>query len=200
MKIIKIAPSFNGTNSYILYNESFMQGVVIDPDDYDTVVSTAKKHGVEIVACLLTHGHFDHIGGVCRLQKDGVKVYISNGDKEMLSTDQNLGYLFGVSVDKCYPDFTFNDGDTLDIAGVKLFVMVTPGHTKGSACFVTENAIFTGDTLFYLSIGRTDLGGDERQMAESLNRLKNLDGEWVLYCGHGRATTLDYEKKYNPYL
>jgi glyoxylase-like metal-dependent hydrolase (beta-lactamase superfamily II) len=118
----------------------------------------------------------------------------------MLSTDKNLGYLFGVSVDKCYPDFTFNDGDTLDIAGVKLSVMVTPGHTNGSACFVTENAVFTGDTLFYLSIGRTDLGGNDKQMAESLSRLKNLNGEWVLYCGHGRATTLDYEKKYNPYL
>ena len=200
MKIVKVRPSINGTNSYILYNESNMQGLVIDPDDYFAVTETANKQGVKLVACLLTHGHFDHIGGVSRLQKDGVKVYISNADKDMLSTDANYGYYFGVSVDKCTADFTFNDGDILDIAGIKIKVMVLSGHTLGSACFVVENAMFTGDTIFYLSIGRVDIGGDEMLMQQSLDRLKNMEGDFVLYSGHGRATTLEYEKKYNPYL
>lgn len=180
------------TNCYIVRNREDAC-VVIDPGfEPDTVLAQVKSLGLNVEAILLTHGHFDHVGGVQAItQAQSCPVYMAPED---LKLPAFLTRPLGPTIDVA-------GGDVLDLAGVQFRVLHTPGHTQGSVCYLTDNALFSGDTLFAGSCGRTDLyGGDMVQMQQSLARLDALDFHGHVFPGHGPKTTLAEERAYNPYL
>ncbi len=182
------------TNCYILHDDASKTCVVIDPGyDAGFVLDKLDSLGLTLEAILLTHGHFDHVGAVKELAAEtGCKVYLHPDDLSMPPM-MTAGKL-------CYTD-TYAEGSQLNLAGLSIGVLHTPGHTPGSVCLICGNCIFSGDTLFQGSCGRTDLpGGDWAAITRSLNRLARLEGNFWVYPGHGGSTTLRDEKKYNPYL
>ena len=182
------------TNCYIVWGDEYPDCVVIDPgSEAHKILSAAQQLGKKIAAILLTHGHFDHVGAVRELSvQTGCPVWLCAQDT-VLPEQLTAGKLF-------YTD-TYGEGDTLTPAGLTFSVWHTPGHTPGSVCLTCGQALFTGDTLFAGSCGRTDLpGGNWAQMTQSLSRLSALQTDYAIYPGHGEATTLLAEKRYNPYL
>lgn len=198
MKLYHLQSGPLRVNTYFLVNDD-NQAIVIDGgENYKKVKQTESDFGFTIKAVLLTHAHFDHAGNAKKLQDDGAKVYISKLDAPKLLNEDNLSGDFGRKFDYLTADFTFSDGDLLDVCGIKIKVIATPGHTDGSVCFVVDNAIFTGDTLFDGSVGRTDFKtGNRQDMINSIKKLFNLDGDYSVYPGHDTFTTLDYQRKYN---
>ena len=182
------------TNTYLVWEENSPTCVVIDPGyEPDTILDEAKKLGKEIAAVLLTHGHFDHVGGVKELAAEtGCPVYLHEAELSM-PPQMTAGPLFYTN--------TYGEGDFVEAAGLSFKVLHTPGHTPGSVCLLCENAMFSGDTLFWGSCGRTDLpGGSWATIRKSLLRLADLSGDYNVYPGHGDATTLSFERKMNPYM
>ena len=182
------------TNTYLVWEETSPTCVVIDPGyEPDTILDEAKKLGKEITAVLLTHGHFDHVGGVRELAAEtGCPVYLHEAELSM-PPQMTAGPLFYTN--------TYGEGDFVEAAGLSFKVLHTPGHTPGSVCLLCENAMFSGDTLFWGSCGRTDLpGGSWATIRKSLLRLAALSGDYDVYPGHGDATTLSFERKMNPYM
>ena len=182
------------TNCYILHQEGNRDCLVIDPGyEPEIILSYLSEKGLTLQAILLTHGHFDHVGAVRELAaQTDCRVYINPKD---LSLPPML------TAGPLYYTHTYGEGDLLNIAGISFRVLETPGHTPGSVCLITDNNLFSGDTLFRGSCGRTDLpGGDHRAMTESLKRLAALREDYNVYPGHGSNTTLAREQKTNPYL
>ena len=182
------------TNCYFVWGENSDTCVVIDPGfEPETVLLMAGRLGKKIQAILLTHGHFDHVGGVKQIaEATGCDVYLCPHELEM-PQQWTAGEL--------YHTHTYGEGDTLSMAGIALRVLHTPGHTPGSVCLAMEEHLFSGDTLFQSSCGRTDLpGGSWDRIRNSLKRLATLEKDYTVYPGHGPATTLAEEKKYNPYM
>ena len=198
MKIYHLQSGPLRVNSYFLVNNE-NQAIVIDSgENYKKIKQTEQQLGVKIEAVLLTHAHFDHSGNAKKLQDDGAKIYISKLDAPKLLNEDNLSGDFGRSFDYVTADFTFGDGDLLNICGIELKVIATPGHTDGSVCFLTNNALFTGDTLFNGSVGRTDFkSGNREDMVLSIKKLFALSGDYAVYPGHDEFTTLEHERKYN---
>ncbi len=199
MKIIKVTPRGFGSNSYIL-TANGKTAVVIDPAE-PHIADVLSDNGLECSCVLLTHGHFDHVGGCGVLFKNGAHIYCNEREKELIFSKEYLGLFGGVQV----PDFkiarTFSDGEEFEECKIKFKVFTTAGHTAGSSCIIAANALFTGDTLFAGGVGRWDLPtGNFAELSESLNRLVALDGEYDIYCGHGANSTLTHEKQTNPYL
>ncbi len=194
MNIICLPLGDYQTNTYILYQQGQSQCLVIDPGyEADTILHHTAQHGLAVEAVLLTHGHFDHVGAVKALAaKTDCLVYI-NPQEEALPHMFTAGKLF-------YTD-TYQDGDTLTLAGLTFTVHATPGHTPGSVCLDFGSDMFTGDTLFAGSCGRTDLpGGDSQQMRLSLQKLAEMDKDCSVHPGHGPSSTLECEQRTNPYL
>lgn len=191
------------TNCYLIINDKG-NCIVIDPaDEKDKIISEIKSQNLSLKAILLTHGHFDHIMATNALKKEfDCPVIIGDADEEMLKDDlKNAAALLGMHVEKILADKKVNDKDVLDIDDFRIKVIATPGHTKGSVCYVIEDNIFSGDTIFFECVGRTDLyGGDAVKLMTSLKKLKDLEGEYKIFSGHGRETTLSYEKEYNLWL
>ena len=182
------------TNCYILHNEDNRDCVILDPGYEPEIISRfLEEKGLTLRAILLTHCHFDHVGAVKDLAaQTDCRVYLCQKDLAMPPMLTN-GPLY-------YTD-TYADGDTVTQAGIPFRVLETPGHTPGSVCLITGGNLFSGDTLFAGSCGRTDLpGGDSRAMRDSLRRLAALKENYNVYPGHGSASTLDREKQTNPYL
>ena len=198
MKIYHLINGLLRVNTYFLVNEN-NQAVVIDcGENYKKVKQTESDCGFKIKAVLLTHAHFDHSGCAKKLQDDGAKVYISKKDAPKLMNGDNLGGDFGRKFEYLTADYTFSDGDEIDVLGLKFKVLETPGHTDGSVCFMIDNALFTGDTLFYGSVGRTDfISGNRDDMVKSIKKLFNLNGDFSVYPGHDEFTTLEFERKHN---
>ncbi len=187
-------------NCCIVANES--RCVVIDPGcEPEKILDFLRNHQLQCDAILLTHGHFDHVGAVEALvAATGCTLWMSEGDWSQFPNPVTA-YFYPLA--NC--DFTeihfCEDGEIIQAAGLRFEALATPGHTWGSMCFLCGDALFTGDTLFAGSCGRTDLpGGDQKTLTDSLTRLKELDGDFSVYPGHGPATTLKREKKTNPYL
>lgn len=189
-------------NTYILVNERSSTAAVIDcGENYKLLKQAEATYGFKIKAVLLTHAHFDHSGCAKRLQDDGAEIYISRQDSPKISNSENLASNFGRKFESFTPNYTFSDGDELCVEGITFRVILTPGHTDGSACFVTENAIFSGDTLFRESVGRTDFpSGNREDLVASVKRLFALNGDYNVYPGHEEFTTLSYERKYNTFI
>ena len=182
------------TNCYLVWGENSPSCVVIDPGyEPDTILDAAEQLGKTISAILLTHGHFDHVGAVKDLVAEtGCSVYLCPEDCSM-PPQMTAGPLYYTN--------SYAEGDFVEASGLSFKVLHTPGHTPGSVCLMCENVIFSGDTLFWGSCGRTDLpGGDWATILASLRRLANLTGDYDVYPGHGNATTLAFERKMNPYL
>lgn len=194
MQIIPISFIGFAANSYLLTKNS-RHAICIDPAR-PRILFEAEKRGLKVSHALLTHGHFDHIGGCAALQQAGVEIGCLKKEVPLALGEENMGRDFGCPVPSFSIDFTFEDGDILHLSEMEIAVMGTPGHTAGSCCFLAEDALFSGDTLFYRDRGRTDLPtGSEKAIRESLKRLAALENRTV-YPGHGTPTTLEEEKKY----
>lgn len=160
---------------------------------------------VKVKYILLTHGHFDHINGIYRLKQlhPEAEIAIHSLDAQCLSDDLlSLGRGFGISCnDKCEADILLYDNDELPFGNSEIKVLHTPGHTVGGVTYLYDNILFTGDTLFSSSVGRTDFpGGSFSVLHASVHRLFSLDGDYKIYSGHGGTTTLEIERKFNPYI
>ena len=205
MQIIRISPRGFGANTYVL-TEDNQNAIVIDPAS-PRVESELLKLGLTARYVLLTHCHFDHVGGVGALQEGGAKVLCSKQEKPLVNTYADLFEHFGVPRTSVYRvDETFSDGEKKTLCDLSFEVIATPGHTVGSVCFLFTDKdgkryLFTGDTLFAGTIGRTDFPtGDLSALRKSLKKLANLDGDMPVYAGHEEETTLDRERKTNPFM
>jgi hydroxyacylglutathione hydrolase len=165
-----------------------------------------KEKDLKARYIILTHGHVDHIlyAGEIKNETDGL-ICIHNDDVQLYSNPVLNGYdMFGFNIDLLHfpPDYQLKDGDKLPLGGSVLEIIHTPGHTPGGISILCDKMLFTGDTLFQLSIGRTDLfGGSLKQLAESIkNKLFTLEDDTVVYPGHGPSTTIGFERKNNPYV
>jgi glyoxylase-like metal-dependent hydrolase (beta-lactamase superfamily II) len=206
MKIITVSPRGFGANTYIITTDD-KTAIVIDPAQ-PRIEEELLKRGLQATHVLLTHCHFDHVAGVSALQQAGAKVLCSDQEKPLIGTEADVFSLFGAPREPfAYTvDETLRDGEERTLCGIHFKTLVTPGHTAGSSCYLFtdeagEKCLFTGDTLFANSIGRTDFPtGSIAQMRESLRRLANLEGDMPIYAGHNEPTTLQTEKKTNPFM
>lgn len=199
-------------NTYIVINGNV--GFVVDPGgDAQEIYSIFRKQKAKIEAILLTHAHFDHIGGVaelCRIASKGEDgkenpqdeptVFLHKDELEKIGSYKNMGFSMNANPEKFVPDILLKGGETLKIAGLDVKVIHTPGHAKGSLCFVVSDKIFVGDTLFFMSYGRTDFyDGNAKDLKNSIvNKLFALKGNYTILPGHGEPTTLDFERVNNP--
>ena len=189
-----------GTNCYLIINKENNESIIIDPADspesiYDMVVRSGSKPQ----AILLTHGHFDHIGAVDKLkERYDLTVYASEAEKDTITdTTKNLTSYFGEPF-TVTPDVYLKDGQEIEIAGILMNMILTPGHTEGSCCYYLPNhgLLFSGDTLFQASRGRTDFpGGSDSQIINSIKtKLLVLPDETVVLPGHMDSTKIEFEK------
>jgi len=192
------------TNCYFLISNKTNEAVIIDPADQgDIIINKIKNQQLNIKYIILTHAHFDHTGALDMVKEFTEAPVVIHSEEDVALSDErlNLAYAFGSSCQKTRADILVNHNDTLPFSDTVLTFLHTPGHTKGSMCIKTDNLLFSGDTLFYMSMGRVDFpGGDIREMSESLSSLMNLDEDTVVYPGHGDKTTIGYEKRNNPYI
>ncbi|WP_418463257.1 MBL fold metallo-hydrolase [Frisingicoccus sp.] len=194
------------TNCYFLINEDTKEVLIVDPADRaQKIIEWINSEGLKPTAILLTHGHFDHIMGVAGVKKEyNIPIYASKDEVEVLANPQiNVSTMMGAYL-SMKADKLFSDGDMLELAGMKLKVISTPGHTIGSVCFYMEEekVLISGDTLFEASVGRSDFPtGSSRQLIESIKtRLFVLPDDTDVFPGHGGTTSIAYEKAHNPFI
>ena len=189
-------------NNYLLWDENSKEAVLIDCSDYrEDILDFVKENDLAVKYILLTHGHFDHVLGVNEMSKAlNAKVGVHIGDKVMLDNINEFARFFAFShVEPPKADFYFEDNSELQFGSIKIRVIHTPGHTEGGVCFLIDGKLFSGDTLFHGSYGRTDLfGGDFAQIKKSLLEiLFKLDDNIEVYPGHAESSTIGYEKLNN---
>lgn len=184
------------TNCYIVTNEDTLECVVIDPGaESNTILNYIEDNKLKCVAIMLTHGHFDHVGALPAVAAEtGAKVYMNEKDDMRIARNSHMRY--ALQENGQY----YGDGDVIEAAGLKFDVIYTPGHTPGGVTLRCGDALFTGDTLFRGSCGRTDLpGGDMLQQLDSLKRICSLPGDYEVYPGHMDCSTLERERRFNYY-
>ena len=184
------------TNCYVVTDENALVCAVIDPgDESNTILDYIEDNKLSCKAILITHAHFDHVSAVnAMLEATGAELYMCEKDLELAKT--------GASGRFTPPENThfYKDGDEVKVAGLTFKVMETPGHTPGGVTLICGDALFTGDTLFRGSCGRTDLpGGDMRAELRSLKRIASLEGDYEVYPGHAESSMLSIEREHNPY-
>ena len=194
LKIHTLTLGLYQTNTYIIHEENAKSCCIIDPGYQPrTILEKVSSLGLNVEAILLTHGHFDHVGAVKELAADtGCRVFLCVADRAMPAM---------MTAGKLYYTDAYGEGDVLNLSGLTIHVLHTPGHTPGSVCLLCDDHLLSGDTLFAGSCGRTDLpGGDYIFLRRSLKRLAALETDVQIFPGHGESTTLSREKQYNPYL
>ncbi len=206
LKVEGYPVGYMATNCYLVTDTQTDECFIVDPGTYDAslkkLLQDVKEGKLRYI--LLTHGHFDHIMGVFDVQKNyGGKIVIHEKDADCFVDEEkslisNFGS--GAKLPK-KADILVKDGDTLPFADGAIEVMHTPGHTEGSVCYLISDKIFSGDTLFYGSVGRTDFkSGSFEEIIKSVKRIASLEGDRKVYPGHNMLTTLDNERKHNVYL
>lgn len=204
IKINKIVTNSMGENVYIVYKEGSSECIVIDPgDDLGRIEAQIEKLSLTPTHILLTHGHFDHIGAVEGIKKRwGSKVYIHEAESDALTDSSvNLSVLVGGNLELSPADGLFTGDSVMQAAGMYIKAMHTPGHSTGGMSFLIEDNLFTGDLLFYMSIGRTDFkDGNMNILLDSVRKLKKLPQDTKVFPGHGIATSLGFEFENNPFL
>lgn len=196
------------TNTYVITDKATGESALVDPACKDDALSeyllSLGKNKVRYI--LLTHGHFDHIAAAADYAVMlSAKIVISKAEEPFLHDNNlNLSALFGRSqLQPVNADITLNEGDVLSLGEAQFKFILTPGHTAGSGCYVfpEDKVIFSGDTLFCRSMGRVDFPtGNPQQMMNSLSRLRDMQGDYTVYPGHDRPTTLEDERRFNPYF
>ena len=206
LSIQQYVVSVCATNCYFAINDDTREVIIIDPGaSAQQLAEKVKEHGLTPVAILLTHGHFDHAGAAAELSELlDVKVYAHEAEKETLETaGLNLSG-WDWKADTYHADVYVKDEQELELAGFKVRALFTPGHTVGGCCyyFVEQNAVFSGDTLFEGSIGRTDFPkGSASQLVRAIReKLMVLPDETAVYPGHGEMTGIGIERVNNPFL
>lgn len=192
MEMIALPVGDYQTNCYLVWQEGREESILIDPGYMpEEILAFVRGKGKRVAAILLTHGHFDHVGGVRKIaEATHCPVYLREEEKT-LPQFMTAGELYS----------TDTYGHTLSVAGLTFDILHTPGHTPGSVCLICEDAIFAGDTLFAGSCGRTDFpGSNPGDMKKSLETLSALGGDYRVFPGHGESTTLQYEREHNPYM
>ena len=185
------------TNCYIVTDENSLKCAVIDPGaESGTILNYLDDNSLRAECIFLTHGHFDHTGAVPAVYAETkARVYINRGDANLEDFHDSYREHGGEELG------FYAEGDVIEVGALKFTVMETPGHSRGSVTLRCENALFTGDTLFRDSCGRTDLeGGSTAVLNRSLRRLYELEGDFEVYPGHMDSTTLDRERKFNYYM
>lgn len=189
-------------NCYLITDKDTNKSALVDCTEFsDRMLDFIGNADLEYI--LLTHGHFDHIGGVSEISKRfNAKVVISSIDAPMLSSSKlSLAAFCGAVHNNSSADITVEDNDVIELGNSEIYVISTPGHTSGSVCYMCDDNLFTGDTMFFCSCGRTDFPtGSPVDMQKSLNKLASLNGDYKIFAGHDRQSTLDFERKNNPYI
>ncbi|MCM1024256.1 MAG: MBL fold metallo-hydrolase [Prevotella sp.] len=211
MKIITIPPQgIFAVNCYLTVSEAGNAALTDAPEGADRIIAEAEKNGVKIKKILLTHGHCDHIESLAEIAaRTGAEVYIHKLDAGKLTDSYtNLSEFFAQYLEKPAEPYRgaicLSDGDKVQLDELTFTVLHTPGHTSGSVCYIAEDVMFSGDTLFKNSIGRTDMpDGDQLKLFGSLKLLENFRGEYEDYrllSGHGAESTLKRERDNNPFM
>lgn len=213
MKVEKIYPKEFAANSYIVTCDA-CEGlaVVVDPRSTENRRRIEEAFAYPRSCVLLTHAHFDHVGGAAALQAMGAKIFCSEKEKALVGTRADLFDTAGIPRVPFTVDGTLRDGEILNVCGLSVRAVSTPGHTAGEMCYLIRDegkaqetkekaALFTGDTLFAGSVGRTDFPtGNVGALRESLKKLAALDGDYPVFPGHEEDTTLNEERQKNPFL
>ncbi len=206
MKIKKFSVGILGTNCYLVSNEETKEMVIVDPGGVSKrMMAYIQEEGLKPQAILLTHGHFDHIMGIdALLEAWEMPVYVHEDDEDAMNDiylNQSKSYTSGYTYEGAE---YVQDGQELELIGETFRVIHTPGHTKGGVCYYVEaeGVLFSGDTLFQNSVGRTDFANSSTSgLIRSIReRLFELPEETLVYPGHSGETTIGHEKKYNPYV
>lgn len=202
IKKFEVGPLF--VNSYIVYEPSKKEGCLIDPgDEPDLLLDFIKENNIKLQYIICTHGHFDHIGAVKELREETeAKVVIHKGDLEIYRNSPEIAMkFFGIEIEpQPEPDIIIEGDIDLKIASTKFKLIHTPGHSPGSMSIYFDGHLFTGDTLFAGSVGRTDLiGGDMKMLLNSLRIISKFPLDTIIYPGHGPKTKLEVELRTNPY-
>lgn len=200
--VVKIPNGPWQENCYVLYNKT-REALIFDPGSEESVIAgLIDEHDLKPMAILNTHAHYDHVGAVAALmERYDIPFYLHSGDKRLLLRANLYAAIFDgegpVTPPKQFEDLKLMD-NLLSIGPFDVEIVYTPGHTEGSVCFLIEGHCLVGDTLFYKNIGRIDLpGGNKPKLMQSLKRISELDGNTIIYPGHGRNSTVAAELAHN---
>ena len=205
MIVKQFVEGFIANNNYLLIDEESKEAALIDCTDYISELGAVlKEYDAKLKYILLTHGHFDHIRGVPKIKQEfGAKVYLHKDDKELVDNSDEFMISVGMQPFE-HPEIDkyIDEGEEIYLGKNKIEVIHLPGHTQGGVGYLVDGMLFSGDSIFLESIGRTDLpGGNHKQLIESIkNKIFSLDGDTILYVGHGTNSTVEHEKKYNEYV
>jgi glyoxylase-like metal-dependent hydrolase (beta-lactamase superfamily II) len=204
MKIETIIVGPLQVNCYVVYDEKSLDAIVIDAgDEPDKILKFIRRENLKVHYLVCTHAHFDHIGGISGVkEKTGAKIMLHLDDLEIYMSVESQGAIWGFNiVQPPHPDLFAQEGDEVAAGDVTLKVIHTPGHSPGGICLVTDETIFSGDTVFAGSIGRTDFsGGSIEALKVSFKKILSFPPETVIYPGHGNWTTVSDEWKQNFFV
>lgn len=202
LRILELGPFLS--NCYIVGSERTREGMVIDPGaEGKSILRNIEEMGLNIKLIIATHCHIDHISAVMEVKEATKAEFLIYKDEEPYLEKGKVHSLlfFGLPLKAPAPDRLLEEGEEIKIGELSFTIIHTPGHTPGSICLFGQGVVFTGDTLFNLGIGRSDLpGGDYSLLLKSLNKIAALPDETIVYPGHGPQTTIGYEKKWNTFL
>lgn len=202
--IIQLPLGALATNCYIIPADDG-QAIVIDPASTGEVLAILETNDLELGAIIITHGHYDHFAGAAALhEKTGAPIYAPELDRDMFaSSDKSWAWFMQTPFSPIEPDYLFGDGEELEICGTKFLALNAPGHTAGSCLLICDkwDCIFAGDVIFRGSVGRTDgYSGSSALAEQTMQKIREIEHNYKLFCGHGDSTDIETEKRTNPYL